>query len=115
MNKTQFVNFNVNDTEEVEKPKGTKLVLEGMGNTYTQGVNENVEMRNMMDSWNFYINAGKVSRVAKGKQTLTEGKEKKPINEEVQKMMKLAGYKPSDYVDTTATRKNAKFKFTGKL
>jgi len=115
MNKTEFISFNVNETPIKLKPEGTKLIVEGMGNLYTQKVNENVEMRNMMNSFDFYINGGKVSKVAKGKQTICEGNKKPQINEHVQKMIKLAGYKPSDYVDTSATRKNAKFKFTGNL
>ena len=109
MNKTQVMNFNVNEAVEVKEPIGFKISLEGMGNTYTQGVNENVEMRNMMNSWDFYMNAGKVNKVAKGKQSLTEGEEKKPINEQVQKMMKLAGYKPADHLSTSNVKKNRGF------
>ena len=109
MNKTVFINFNVNEAPVILKPEGTKLVLEGMGNTYTQGVNENVEMRKLMDSYDFYINGGKVTKVAKGKQTLTEGEEKKPINEQLEKMKKLWNYKPEGHLSTSNVKKNRGF------
>lgn len=117
LGRIKIVNFNINEAVEVKADDvvGAKLNLEGMGNTYTQSVSENKDMRDMMDSWKFYMNAGKVTKVANGKQTLTEGEIKQPINEEVQKMLKLSGYKPSDYVDNSKTKMNAKFDFKKKL
>jgi len=110
--KTRFINFKMDETVE-GKAEGTKLNLDGMGNGYTTRVNENAEMRNMMEMFDFYINGDKVTRVKStktGKQSLTEGKEEKPIvNEQAEKMKRLMGYDPSKHMSTANVKKNRNF------
>lgn len=111
-NKRKVISFNINEAIDSEKPEGVKLNFDGMGNTYTSKVTENAQMRNLMDSFNYYLNGNKIIRVPSGRQSLTEGvKTKNPINEQIQKMMRLSGYKPSEYVDTTKIKRDAKFNF----
>lgn len=111
---TKFINFKLIETKEVEKPcDGCVLIdLDGLGNAYTTRVHENVEMRSIMDSFKFYMEGKKITRVKTGKQTLTESNEtnaKPIINEEVKKMRKLMGYDPSKHVNTDNVKKNRNF------
>lgn len=109
----KIISFNINEAVVSDKPEGVKLSFDGMGNTYSSRLTENVEMRNLMNVYNYYISKGnKVTKVPTGRQALTENVDtQKPINEEVQKMMKLSGYNPSTYVDTSKIKKDAKFNF----
>jgi len=110
---TKFVNFKLVETEQVEKPCDSCLLinLDGLGNSYTTRVHENTEMRNLMDAFKFYMNGGKVVRVKTGKQTLTESteKEKPVVNEQFETMKKLMNYDPSKYVNTDSIKKIVKF------
>jgi hypothetical protein len=107
----KFINFKLNETVVAKEGTGAKLNLDGMGNAYTTKVNENTEMRNIMDAFNFYINGDQVTRVKTGKQTLSEGAEqqKTVVNEQIEKMKKLMGYDPSKHVNTDNVKKNRNF------
>lgn len=109
-NKIKFVDFKINEAVEVKQSNGVLLNLAGLGNVYTQSVNENKEMRNIMNSFDFYLDKGAVVKVAK-KQSLTESKEtsKPAVNEQVEKMKKLFSYDPSKRVDTSNVKKNRGF------
>lgn len=111
--KTKFINFNAKDSQLVESIEGlTPINLDGMGNTYTTRVEENTNMRAMMNAFKFYVNGqGNVKHTKKtGMQSLNETEtEKKPVNEAYQKMMKLAGYDPSKYTNTGNVKKNRGF------
>ena len=111
---TKFVNFKLVETKEAAKPCENCIMinLDGLGNSYTTRVHENVEMRNIMDSFKFYMNGDKqVTRVKTGKQTLTEGiqVQKEVINEEILNMRKLMGYDPAKHVSTGNVKKNRNF------
>lgn len=109
-NKVKFVDFKINEAVEVKETSGVLLNLAGLGNGYTQSVNENREMRNIMNSFDFYLDKGAVVKVAR-KQSLTEGKEtlKPAVNEQLEKMKKLLSYDPSKRVDTSNVKKNRGF------
>ena len=110
--KTKVINFNVGKSELVESVEGLiPINLEGMGNSYTTRVEENKDMRNMMNAFKFYLNnKGQVKHAKVGKQNLNEGEEtKKPVNEDFEKMKKLMGYDPSKYTNTSNVKKNRGF------
>lgn len=109
----KFINFKLNETVEIEKPceDCLKLNLEAVGNVFTSKVNENNEMRQIIDSFEFYMNGNKVSRVKTGKQTLTESNKKNEnvISEQMEQMKKLMGYDPSKHMNTDGVKKNRNF------
>ena len=118
-NQTQFVNFDfdkVNKVSEINE-SFVKLNLDGLGNTYYKDMNENVNMRNVMDNFEFYLNKSDkaltpiVAVKRQSKQLMSEGKEitQEPINEGLDKMKKLWGYKPSNYVNNKNIKKNRGF------
>jgi hypothetical protein len=113
--KTKFINFKINETVEIKEPceECMKISLDGMGNSYTTKIDENVEMRQIMDSFEFYMNGDKVTRVkTTGKQIMTESEDKKPkevVNEQVEKMRKLMGYDPSQHINTDGVKRNRNF------
>ena len=118
-NQTQFINFNISKTKRVDSidESFVKLNLDGLGNTYMQDMHENSNMRNVMDSFEFYLNKSSealtpiVAVKRQNRQLMAEGEEKtqQPINEGLEKMKKLWGYKPSKYVNTHDTKKNRGF------
>ena len=112
--KTKLINFKLNETIEAEQPceSCVKINLDGMGNAYTTRVDENFDMRQLMDSFEFYMNGGQVTRVkTSGRQIMSEGetKEKPMVNEQLEKMRKLMGYDPSKHVNTDNVKKNRNF------
>jgi len=111
--KTKLINFNAKNSQLVESVEGlTPINLDGMGNSYTTRVEENTNMRAMMNAFKFYVNGqGNVKHIKKtGLQSLNEGEiEKKPVNVAYEKMMKLAGYDPSKYTNTGNVKKNRGF------
>jgi hypothetical protein len=103
--KLQFVDFKINECKDVKHLDECqhKLNIDALGNTYTSLVNENVNMRNYMDSFNFYFDGSNVVKQPKGRQNLSEGEVKEettPINEEIENMKKLMGYKPASHMKT---------------
>ena len=111
-NNTKFVDFKINESKLVDKLDESfiKLNLDGIGNIYDSKLNENTQMRGIMNSFDFYFNGKNVVKMKKGKQTLVESdnKTKQPINEEFEKMKKLWNYKPSNFTSTHNVRKNWK-------
>lgn len=108
---TKFVNFKINETEIVEKQNGlTPLNVDGLGNNYTTKVEENFDIKKLMDTYKFFLNSeGKVKMIINTKQLLTETEtEKKPavVNEQKEKMRKLMDYKPSTYLNTDNVKRN---------
>lgn len=108
--KVKFVDFKLNETLEVKKSNGLLLNLSGLGNVYTQSVTENKEMRDIINSFNFYLDNDVVVRVAK-KQSLTESVDnnKVVVNEQLEKMKKLFSYDPTKLIDTSKVKKNRGF------
>lgn len=106
----KVISFNVSEAIELDKPEGVQLTFDGMGNTYTQRVTENTEMRDLINKYNYFMSGGKIVKVKSGKQSLTENNNtKKPVNEQIQKMMRLSGYDPSKHLNTSNTKKNRGF------
>ena len=111
INKTCFVNFKLNETKEVNNVDNyIELNLEGLGNVYTQQVNENVEMRNIMDNFKFYYNGENVVKLKFEKMKLNESETKeKIVNKQYEKMKKLMGYNPSKHINTSNVKKKRGF------
>jgi hypothetical protein len=105
---TKFIDFKINETVETTNVEGMiKLNLSGLGNTYTQDVKENSEMRDMISAFEYYLNANdnNVVKISK-KQTLSESKEVTAINEELEKMKKLWNYSSEKHLNTKGIKKN---------
>jgi hypothetical protein len=109
----RIVSFMLDEAVEVKNVDGlSKINTDGFGNTYSSKIEENVAMRNLMDSFEYYYNkeTSKVNKISKGKQSLSEGKDKKEaINEDFERTMKLMNYNPSLYVNTHGVKKNRGF------
>ena len=109
---TKFVDFKLNETNEVEAVESEwyKLNLHGLGNIYTQKVQENTDMRDFMNSFDFYFNGKNVVKTKSSVGVINESTEEKPIvNEGLEKMKKLWGYDPSKHVGTSSVKKNRGF------
>ena len=119
-----LIDFNLSEVKELKIPSGTarqtglfKLDFTGLGNTYNSKsidnkviVNEAVV--NAMSSHQFFTNGKEIFAMKNLIQSLNENeiKEKKPvINEQMDKIKHLAGYKPNNYINTKNVKKNRGF------
>lgn len=114
INKTIFVDFNLNDAKLVENldKNFIKLNVNGIGNSFDSKLNENVQLKNIMDSFDFYLNENNVVKIKKNKQNLNENKQNNDnnqINEQFEKMKKLWSYKPDSFTSTHSVKKNWKY------
>lgn len=101
--KNKLVEFVVDDVAEVESVnEGYKLNLEGLGNKYTQKINENKNFADIVNEFDFYLVE---NTVVKTKKTTGEAA-KGVINENLKKMEHLMGYNSKDFVNT---KKSVKF------
>jgi len=118
LGKRRLIEFRLNEVKEVEKiDEAMKLSFAGLGNTYMSKtvdkkvvVNEGVVSTINRDK--FYTDGKQVFVVQTPAQNLNEGKvkEEKPVmNEQMDKMKHLLGYKPEAYIDTKNVKKNRKF------
>ena len=118
LGKRRLMEFRLGEVTEVEKiEEGTmKMSFDGLGNTYFSKtvdkkvvVNEGVV--DLMESYKFYTDGEKVFSLKNPVQQLTEGKtdEKPVINEQMDKMKHLLGYKPDSFVNTKNIKKNRGF------
>jgi hypothetical protein len=119
LGKRRLIEFRLNEVLEVKTiDEGMKLSFDGLGNTYMSKtvdkkvvVNEGVV--NTINRDKFYTNGKQVFVVQTPAQTLNESDERKMempvVNEQVDKMKHLLGYKPEAYVDTKNVKKNRKF------
>ncbi|NJO59691.1 MAG: DUF3008 family protein [Richelia sp. RM2_1_2] len=107
LGKKKFVDFKINEAVEIESVDETfvKLSTEGMGNSYTTKVNENVTYNDFAAKYDFYLKES-VVYVSKKKQSLNESVENKPKTfGNMDKMNHLIGYKPATFVDSKKSKK----------
>jgi hypothetical protein len=119
LNKRRLIDFTLNEVVINDKINENLFELDftGLGNSYvskTQNkkviVNETVT--NVLEEYKFLTDGKKVFAVKNPVQNLNENeqKDKKPvINEQVNKMKHLLGYKPNDFVNTKGTKENRGF------
>jgi len=118
LGKRRLMEFRMGEVKEVKTlEEGTmQLNFDGLGNTYMNKtidkkvvVNEGVV--SIMESYKFYTDGKDIFSVKNPVQSLNESevKEKPVVNEQMDKMKHLLGYKPEAYVDTKNVKKNRKF------
>lgn len=118
LGKRRLMEFRLGEVKELKKVDegAMKLSFDGLGNTYMSKtvdkkvvVNEGVV--DIMETYQFYTDGEKVFSVKNPVQSLNEGevKEKPVVNEQVDKMKHLLGYKPDSYVTTKNVKKNRGF------
>jgi hypothetical protein len=110
LNKRRLIDFTLNEVKLVEKVSEGLFELDftGLGNSYnskTQDykVSVNETVTNVIAEHKFYTDGKIVFAVKNPVQKLNENEQKveKPVvNEQVNKMKHLLGYKPNDYVNT---------------
>jgi len=106
LGKKRIVDFNLNEVLELSNTKKVEFLyevkLEGMGNTYTNKVDINESAVMAMDKYKFYTDGKNVVVVKNPAISLNENDQKaKPVvNEQMNKMKHLLGYKPNDFVNT---------------
>jgi hypothetical protein len=112
LNKKRIIDFNLSEVTEISKklPSLFEVNLEGLGNTYTSKVNVNESAVSAMDKFKFYTDGSQVYAMKRGG-TLNENTNvsKPVVNEQMNKMKHLLGYKPDSFVNTNNTKKNRGF------
>ena len=113
---TEFRLSEVKNVEKIDENAYMKMTFDGLGNTYMSKtvdkkviVNETVSKA--MNSHQFYTDGKSVFSVKNPVQKLNENevKDGTAINEQVDKMKHLLGYKPNDFVSTRNVKKNRGF------
>lgn len=118
LGKRRIIDFTLGEVKLTESPENYyELDFTGLGNAYLSKsvdnkviVNEGVV--NVMGSHKFYTNGKNIIAVKNQVQNLTESelKNQKPVvNEQIDKMKHLLGYKPKEFVNTTNVKKNRGF------
>jgi hypothetical protein len=108
--KNSIIDFYIK--EAVEKPNADKswyrLNFDGLGNKYTNTVELNEGVGNLLNEFAFYTNDSKNVFVVKNAELIKEGKK---LNEGVDydKIKHLTNYNPATYVKTQNTKKNRGF------
>jgi hypothetical protein len=118
LGKKKIIDFNLNEVKELYVHKGIKRLglfevnISGMGNTYTQKVNVNESVVKAIDKFKFYTNGKDIFAVKNLVQSLNENDQrtKKPVlNEQMEKMKHLTGYKAETFLNTNNVKKNRGF------
>jgi hypothetical protein len=111
-NNTKFINFKLNEAVIIESVDDNLILLnlDGLGNKYTQKVDENISYNDIKKS-TFYTDGTKVFRI-NNKKTLNENNSvstKENVNESLNKMKGLINYKPHEHVDVNKTKRTRGF------
>ena len=119
LGKRRLMEFRLNEVTEVEKLDeniSMELGFDGLGNTYlSKTVDKKVVVNeavvNAMSTHKFYTDGKSVVAVKNPVQNLNEGeiKEKPVVNEQMDKMKHLLGYKPNSFITTKNVKKNRGF------
>lgn len=119
LGKRRLTEFRLSEVQNIEKINENlmKLSFDGLGNTYMsktvdKKVVVNEAVTNAMNSYQFYTDGKAVFSVKNPVQKLNENElknEKPVVNEQVDKMKHLLGYKPKDFVNTSNVKKNRGF------
>jgi len=116
LNKSRIIDFTLNEVASTTSTDELfKLDFTGLGNAYISrtidnkvSVNESVS--DALTSHSYYTDGKKVFAVKNPKVSLNENTTAKPIvNEQVNKMKHLLGYKPDSFVNTNSTKRNRGF------
>ena len=118
LGKRRLIEFRLNETMTLKSAAGLfKLDFTGLGNTYLSKtidkkvvVNETVVK--MMETHEFYTDGEVIFNVKNLAQNINENTNvtaKSLLNEEVEKMKHLLGYKPQSYISTQSVKKNRGF------
>ena len=120
LGKRRLMEFRLSEVNKVEKLDENiimELSFDGLGNTYMSKtvdkkvvVNETVV--NAISSHKFYTDGNSVVAMKNPTQNLHESDERKmeiPLNEQMDKMKHLLGYKPNSFVNTKNVKKNRGF------
>lgn len=108
--KTRFFDFstlNIKEVKEVKNNAFFKLNVAGMGNTYNSKVQMLEGVEKAINEWEFYTDGNDVVVVNKSVQNLNENEqkiEKRPVDEQYNKMQHLLGYKPQDFVNSKKSK-----------
>jgi hypothetical protein len=120
LDKSHIVDFNLNEVKELNGTLQTGLFeidFTGLGNSYeSKSSNNKVKVNESavkaIGSYKFYTNGSNIFAQKNPTQKLNENeiKQEKPaLNEQVDKMKHLLGYKPADFVNTNSVKKNRGF------
>jgi hypothetical protein len=115
LGKKRIVDFDLKEVIEIkdvkEAEKFQEVSLEGLGNTYTQKVSVNENVVKAMNEHKFYTDGKKVFALKNPVQNLNEAAliTKPVVNEQMNKMKHLLGYKPETFTNTDNTKKNRGF------
>ena len=116
LGKKKIVDFDLKEVVEItdvkEAEKLQKLNLEGLGNTYTSKVSVNENVVKAMNEHKFFTDGTKVFAMKNPVQILNENEqktEKRPVNEQFEKIKHLSNYKPDDYTNTKGTKEKRGF------
>jgi len=116
LNKSRIIDFTLNEVASTTSTDDLfKLDFTGLGNAYISrtidnkvSVNESVS--DALTSHSYYTDGKKVFAVKNPKVNLNENTNIKPVvNEQVNKMKHLLGYKPDSFVNTNKTKINRGF------
>ena len=116
LNKSRIIDFTLNEVASTTSTDELfKLDFTGLGNAYISrtidnkvSVNESVS--DALTSHSYYTDGKKVFAVKNPKVNLNENTNTKPVvNEQVNKMKHLLGYKPDSFVNTNKTKINRGF------
>ena len=98
-----FSTLNVQEVKDSKKGAFFQLDVTGLGNTYDNKVQMNEGISKVINEWLFYTDGKNVFVEKKSVQNLTESvhkEEKRPVNEQFNKMKHLLGYNPKDFTNT---------------
>ena len=125
LGKRRLMEFKLSEVQEFAKKDGEEFATDhlfemdftGLGNKYLaktvdKKVVVNEAVANTLETDSFFTDGNNVFVIQAKAQSLNEGatlEEKPVINEEVDKMKHLLGYKPDAYVDTKNVKKNRGF------
>jgi len=120
LNKRRLIDFTINEVKNISADKLNENLFEldftGLGNTYNSktidnkvSVNESVVK--VMSENKFYTDGKAIFAIKNPVQKLNENvsKEKPVVNEQMDKMKHLLGYKPESFTNTNNVKKNRGF------
>jgi hypothetical protein len=123
LGKKRIIGFNLNEVKELSGPTKQsglyEVNLEGLGNTFTNIERNNGSQLSINEStvrainkFKFFTNGKEVFAQKNAVQVLSESEHKveKPVmNEQMNKMKHLLGYKPNNFTNTDNVKKNRGF------
>jgi len=116
LNKSKIIDFTLNEVFEIKENDGYfKLDFTGLGNSLVGRSKDNKVLVNegvvdVINDHDFYTDSNRVFAIRKSKDiNESVNKETKVLNEEVEKIRRLSGYKPQGFVSTKKVKKNRGF------